>query len=136
MTVKQLESLYEQACLAVGYSPEVAQCEVWEAVLLGFSCEDLNRALREWWSDTTQIDWHGATRSKGSLMPMPADLLPALFRLKDARKQAKKFVPCHKSGCQYEGLKRIRVGDGPCDFNIIFCECRLAWEAAHGKLPT
>jgi hypothetical protein len=136
MTDDQMESLYAQACLAVGYVPNTIQYESWEMVLLGFNYADLQRALQKWWSDTTPVEWHGTTRCKGSFMPAAADLKALIYDLKNAQSRAKKFVPCHRNGCQFDGKKRVRVGDGPFDFEIVPCECRLAWEAEHGKLPT
>jgi hypothetical protein len=41
-----------------------------------------------------------------------------------ARHNREKFKPCHKNGCQFDGYKKVRTGDGTFDVKIIPCECR------------
>jgi hypothetical protein len=133
MELRELQALYEQACANVGRGPDADQFVAWERVLLGYPRADVRQALNEWWADCTPIEWFGTTRGKGSLMPTPADLLPVILRMNEQRREAKTFKPCHQNGCTCGGRKRIRVGPGVFDFDIVPCECRLAWEAAHGK---
>jgi hypothetical protein len=132
MELNDLQTLYELACANVSRDPDAGQFAVWESVLLRYRRADVRQTLEEWWSDTTQIEWYGTMRSKGSFLPTPADLLPGVLRLKEQRREARTFKPCHLNGCSYEGLKRLKAEDG--EFDIVPCECRLAWEGAHGSV--
>jgi hypothetical protein len=58
--------------------------------------------------------------------------LPAIYRAKEKRREAESFKPCHKNGCRFDAWKRVQNERG--EFELVPCECRLKWEANHGKV--
>ncbi len=129
----ELRSLYELACANVCRDPDDRQFAVWEAVLRKFPYADVEQALGKWWSNTTPIYSGGAERTEGSFMPTPADLLPAIYRAREQRRESERFKPCNRNGCIHDGWKQVQNENG--EFKPIPCECRLTWEAAHGIPP-
>jgi hypothetical protein len=46
-----------------------------------------------------------------------------------ARHNREKYQPCHKDGCSFDGYKRIKIGEGTFDYEIVECDCRKAFYA-------
>ncbi len=87
MKPEETKRIYERACRAKRVVPQDEEGRLWHRVLRSFPAEDVEKALDEWWADTTP--GHDG-QPRGKWLPAPAELKPLVERIAAQREAARR----------------------------------------------
>jgi hypothetical protein len=85
MNAAETKRIYEASCRAKRIAPQEDEGRTWHRVLRSHEARDVEKALDEWWADTTP-DLHGQPR--GKWLPAPAELKPFVEKIAAHRESA------------------------------------------------